>query len=97
MLKRTAITGPESTGKTKMATWLSNAYQTLWVPEYAREYLEKYGPDYTLEDVVAIAHEQLKRENTAAENARRILFCDTGLLVTKIWCEVVFWFLSRMD
>ena len=43
-----------------------------------------------MEDVIAIARGQLKRENTAAENARKILFCDTDLLVTKIWCEVVF-------
>jgi len=90
MLKRVAITGPESTGKTELAVWLANAYQTLWVPEYAREYLEINGPDYLLEDVVAIARGQMTRENAATKNARKILFCDTDLLVTKIWCEVVF-------
>jgi len=83
MLKRVAITGPESTGKTNLAAWLANIYKTVWVPEYAREYLEKNGPDYALEDVVAIAKEQLARENAAAENARKILICDTDLLVTK--------------
>ncbi|VAW30185.1 hypothetical protein MNBD_BACTEROID07-850, partial [hydrothermal vent metagenome] len=39
MLKRIAITGPESTGKSELAAWLASAYQTSWVPEYAREYL----------------------------------------------------------
>ncbi len=90
MLKRVAVTGPESTGKSKLAEWLANEYHTLWVPEYAREYLQKNGPDYTMEDVVNIAHGQLQRENTASENASEVLFCDTDLLVTKIWCEVVF-------
>ena len=90
MLKRVAVTGPESTGKTELAAWLANAYHTLWVPEYAREYLEINGPDYLLEDVVAIARGQLVRENAIAKNAREVLFCDTDLLVTKIWCEVVF-------
>lgn len=90
MLKRVAITGPESTGKTKLTAWLANAYETMWVPEYAREYLEENGPDYTLNDVVAIARGQLAQENTVAENTQKILFCDTDLLVTKIWCEVVF-------
>ncbi len=90
MLKRVAITGPESTGKSELAAWLANAYKTLWVPEYAREYLEKNGPDYMLEDVETIARGQLKRENAAVENAREVLFCDTDMLVTKIWCEVVF-------
>jgi NadR type nicotinamide-nucleotide adenylyltransferase len=90
MLRRVAVTGPESTGKSKLAAWLANAYQTLWVPEYAREYLEKYGPDYTLADVEKIARGQLERENRMAEKATRVLFCDTDLLVTKIWCEEVF-------
>jgi len=90
MLKRVSVTGPESTGKTQLAEWLAGHYQTKWIPEYAREYLAKHGPDYTLADVVAIARGQLKRENTTAENTRKILFCDTDLLVTKIWCEVVF-------
>ena len=90
MLKRVAITGPESTGKSKLAAWLADSYRSLWVPEYAREYLKENGPDYTLEDVVTIARGQLERENAAAKNAREILFCDTDLLVTKIWCEVVF-------
>ncbi len=90
MLKRVSITGPESTGKSKLAAWLSEVYQTLWVPEYAREYLEKNGPDYLLKDVVAIARGQLERENIAAQKVKKVLFCDTDLLVTKIWCEVVF-------
>lgn len=90
MLKRVSVTGPESTGKSKLAQWLAKEYHTLQVPEYAREYLEKHGPGYVLEDVVEIARGQLERENAAAKNARKILFCDTDLLVTKIWCEVVF-------
>jgi len=90
MLKRVAITGPESTGKTKLAAWLAAEYQTLWVPEYAREYLEKNGSDYKPEDVETIARGQLERENATAKSVREVLFCDTDMLVTKIWCEVVF-------
>ncbi len=90
MLKRVAITGPESTGKTKLTAWLADSYQTVWVPEYARQYLEKNGPEYTLDDVVSIARGQLAQENATAEKANTILFCDTDILVTKIWCEVVF-------
>jgi len=90
MLKRVSVTGPESTGKTRLAQWLADTYQTLWVPEYAREYLEKNGPQYTLADVEAIARGQLQKENRLAKKAHRVLFCDTDLLVTKIWCEVVF-------
>lgn len=41
--KRIVIYGPESTGKTTLANDLANHYKTEWVPEYAREYLQKNG------------------------------------------------------
>lgn len=90
MLKRISITGPESSGKTWLAKGLATHYNTLFVQEYSREYLEIHGADYVLEDVVNIAKGQLERENEAAIKSQNFLFCDTDLLVTKIWCEVVF-------
>ena len=90
MLRRVAITGPESTGKSTLAGRLAKYFDTVWVPEYAREYLEKNGPQYALQDVENIARGQLERENAAAGKAKGVLFCDTDLLVVKIWCEVVF-------
>ena len=32
--------GPESTGKTTLSQQLARYYNTVWVPEYAREYLQ---------------------------------------------------------
>jgi len=90
MLKRIAITGPESTGKSWLAEQLAKHYQTRWVAEYAREYLAQNGPEYNLEDVLAMAKGQLASEEKAARQSQRLLFCDTDLLVTKIWSEVVF-------
>ncbi len=92
MLSRIAVTGPESTGKSTLARRLAAYYGTLWVREYAREYLEKKGRQYryTLQDVEAIAQGQMERENSMAKKAHGLLFCDTDLLVVKIWCEVVF-------
>jgi NadR type nicotinamide-nucleotide adenylyltransferase len=90
MLKRITITGPESTGKSWLAEQLAKHYQTRWVAEYAREYLAQNGPEYHLEDVIAIAKTQLEREEKAAQKSRKLLFCDTDMLVTKIWSEVVF-------
>jgi len=87
MLKRIAITGPESTGKSTLAEQLANHYLTSWVPEYAREYIDKLNRPYVKEDILTIAKKQLENENKIAENSTRFLFCDSELIITKIWSE----------
>ena len=84
---RIAITGPESTGKSKLAAQLAEHYHTVWVPEYAREYLDKLGRPYEENDLIEIAKGQITHEKTAISHARRFLFCDTDLTVIKIWYE----------
>ena len=39
--KRVVLYGPESTGKTTLAQKLSDHYNEPWVPEFARDYLQK--------------------------------------------------------
>ena len=90
MVKRIAITGPESTGKSTLASFLSGYYREPWVKEYAREYLKNIGLEYTIHDIEQIARGQWARENKAAQEASGLLFCDTDFTVTKIWSEVVF-------
>ncbi len=102
MILRIAITGPESTGKSWLAGNLANHYHTVWVPEYAREYLENLGRPYQQDDIVKIAAGQLFHEESKAKAASGYLFCDTELLVTKIWSEVKFgmcdsWILSGIE
>jgi GTPase SAR1 family protein len=36
-----ALFGPESTGKTTLATQLADYFETAWVPEFARDYLQE--------------------------------------------------------
>ncbi|MBO9570849.1 MAG: AAA family ATPase [Chitinophagaceae bacterium] len=86
-----AIIGPESTGKSTLCTQLAEYYKTAWVPEYAREYLLKYGPSYTYDDLLCIAKKQLELEDLyAAKASHGLLFVDTEMYVMKIWCEFVF-------
>lgn len=87
MLKRIAITGPESTGKSKLCQQLADYYNDLWVPEFAREYIDKLGRPYTQSDILTIAKSQVELESETAKKAHRFLFCDTELIVTKIWSE----------
>lgn len=82
---RIAITGPESTGKSSLCEALANHYNTLWVPEYAREYCEKLGRDYVEDDIAIIAKKQLEIEEEYASRANGFLFIDTDLNVPLIW------------
>ena len=81
MIRKIAITGPESTGKSMLAAQLAAHYHTVWVPEYAREYLALLGKPYEEEDIVVIAQGQLLSEETQLKNAGHFLFCDTELQI----------------
>ncbi|MEM9935071.1 MAG: ATP-binding protein [Bacteroidota bacterium] len=89
-LKRIAIVGPESTGKTWLSGELAKYYHTVWVEEFAREYLSQLGRPYVQDDLLMIAKGQLRLEREMEKEAKQFLFCDTDLLVVHIWSEVVF-------
>ena len=61
-LRKIVAIGPESTGKSALCKQLAHHYKTLWVPEFAREYLEKNGIDYSYENLLTIAHAQISLE-----------------------------------
>lgn len=90
-IKKIAILGAESTGKTWLCEALAEHYQTLWVREYAREYFNDSDIyNYTLEDLVTIAKKQILLEEEHILKAKQYLFCDTTLITLKIWAELEF-------
>jgi len=102
MTRRIVITGPESTGKSSLCKQLAEHYNTTWVPEYVREYLQKHGMNYTYNDLLAIARRQLALEDEITASTKRgLIFIDTDMYVMKVWCEFVFgrchqWILDRI-
>ncbi|PKP22501.1 MAG: ATPase [Bacteroidetes bacterium HGW-Bacteroidetes-21] len=86
---RVAVIGPESTGKTELCKRLSETFRDIWVPEYARTYIEKLKRPYRYGDVLHIASEQCKEEEVYVRKAKKILFLDTDLIITKIWLSHV--------
>ena len=70
MIRKVAIIGPESTGKSTLCTQLAAHYQTLWVPEYAREYLETKGTSYTYDTLLEIAKGQVSSEERYLEQIK---------------------------
>jgi nicotinamide riboside kinase len=89
-----AMFGPESTGKTTLAVQLAEYYKTVWVPEFARDYLqEKWNKNQLIcdiNDMLPIAYGQTKLENEKLALANNYLFCDTNLMVTKVFSEVYY-------
>lgn len=85
-----AVTGPESTGKSALCQALASHFGTLWVPEYARTYLQNKFPPYTPDMLDEIADGQTAQENRYLPQARRLLFCDTEMTVMKVWSEHAF-------
>ena len=77
-----AFTGPESSGKTTLAKWLSEELSTVCCDEFARKYLEK-KERYYQKDLTEIAKGQLKEwdKNTGSSP----LIADTEMLVLQIW------------
>lgn len=86
MLKVVVI-GPESTGKSTLSEQLAAHYQTVWAPEFARQYLEELPRPYEQQDLLTIAEGQLALEDRLAKQANRLLVCDTDLHVIKVWSE----------
>lgn len=84
-----AIIGPESTGKTELAKKLAFHYEAIWVPEYARNYMEQLTRPYTYDDVCVIARKQISEEKFFENENQdtKFVFFDTDLIITKVWFE----------
>ncbi len=98
-IKKIVVIGPESTGKSTLCAYLADYYNTLWCPEFAREYLLENGTDYTIDDLITIAKGQLDaaQKYTRALQSQidqtgivKPLIIDTDMYVMKVWSEYVF-------
>jgi NadR type nicotinamide-nucleotide adenylyltransferase len=91
---RVAILGAESSGKSTLAAALAIRYDTVWVPEYLREFVETQGRVPFEHDQFGIARLQLEHEAAAVKFARGFLFCDTTPFMTAVYSQV-YW--GRVD
>jgi NadR type nicotinamide-nucleotide adenylyltransferase len=89
-LKTIVITGPESAGKSTLAKDLAVFYNTVYIAEYAREYIENLNRPYEYSDLEIIAKKQIDDLKIFQHKAENFLFVDTYLVITKVWFEVVF-------
>lgn len=92
--KKIVLYGPESTGKSTLSRKLAQNYNTIYIEEFARDYLqEKYNRNQqaaSYDDIMPIAIGQRMAENTAIDRATDYLFCDTDVLETYVYCKAYF-------
>jgi nicotinamide riboside kinase len=89
-VKRLALLGGESSGKTTLARALAEALHTSWVPEYGRQRWEELRETLSLPELVAVAQRQIAWEDEHATRAATRLgpgspawiVCDTTPLTT---------------
>jgi HTH-type transcriptional regulator, transcriptional repressor of NAD biosynthesis genes len=106
---RIVILGAESTGTTTLCQDLCSGLrtrggswsETLWVPEYGREFSEEHVTRLRIQrpeampqdlnwseaDFIQIAQEQTRREREAAKTGGPYLILDTDALATGLWHE----------
>ncbi|MGE4289437.1 MAG: AAA family ATPase [Salinivirgaceae bacterium] len=84
------ITGPESTGKTELAAQLAQSLNCRWIPELSRDYIANLGRPYQYADVEKIARLQISRFNDEQLPESPFAIFDTGLIITKVWFDVVY-------
>lgn len=91
-IQRILILGAECTGKSTLAKDLAEYFNTVYVPEFMRSYLEQKPDNYICQydDLVPIAKGQIDSENVLAKTANHYLFCDTSLILLQVYSEFYF-------
>lgn len=87
-IKKIAIVGPESTGKSTLSQQLAKFYTVPWVPEYARYYCAALSNPCTLQDEINMFHGQVALEESVLATADTdFIICDTTFVTVKIWSD----------
>lgn len=101
-VKRVCLFGPESTGKSTLATQIGAHFQTVVAPEYGRTYTETFGADVSALDLQRIVQGHIAAVGAAKKQANRILVEDTDPVMTAVWSDMLIgqrheWFAAYDD
>jgi len=89
LIANVVFLGAPSTGKTTIAERMAQEYNTVWMPEYGREYWERNQIErrLPLEQLVEIAEGHLEREENLLYQANQYLFTDTNAITTFMFSQ----------
>lgn len=86
-IRKLAILGGESTGKSTLASALAEALGTCCTEEYGRTLWQQQGGRLNYEDMLKVAQAQLEHEDLLALSARDWLLCDTTPMTTLFYSQ----------
>lgn len=90
-IKKVAIIGTESTGKSTLTRNLAKIYNTEYVEEYGRTICEEFnGCDGILPDEIypTIAYGHKMKEYELTKKANKVLFIDSEAVITQYYSEL---------
>ena len=91
---KVGIIGPEASGKSTLAQYLAKRYKGMYIPEYARSYVEAKGTtEITWDELCLIARHQIAQLQQLEQDhaqSEEVVFFDTELIITKVWFDEAF-------
>jgi HTH-type transcriptional regulator, transcriptional repressor of NAD biosynthesis genes len=82
-VKKICFYGPESTGKSSMIIRMAAIYNTVFVPEVAREMITTNN--FSIEDIIRVGEAHYERIQKTLPLANKLLLCDTDAITTQIY------------
>ena len=89
-VKKVAIVGTESCGKSTLAKKLAKFYNTNQVHEVGRDYCTKYSNQLTEGMFDEIAMEHFLLQQRKAEESNKVLFVDSDAVITQYYLDMYF-------
>ncbi|WP_212631207.1 AAA family ATPase [Pseudomonas sp. KB-10] len=89
-MKVLVLTGPESSGKSWLASEIQARFGGLVVGEYVRYFIDEQRRDTCYADIGEIARGQLAWEDAARAAKPSLLVLDTHLLSNMLWSRCLF-------
>lgn len=96
-VKRVALLGPESVGKTTLTARLAERFATKAALEYARPLFDEMvavdlrkEKEFRYEDLSKVARGQFALEDTLAKTSNKVLFTDTDVITTITWSQYLY-------
>ena len=87
-VKRIAIMGPESVGKSVMTKKLATYFNTNFLVEYGRLVYENNGNKVGIKDFIPISEGRQSLEDWTIKESNKLLFCDTEDITTYIFSKM---------